>query len=69
MKHATSLRAQITDFFKENPDEWLTMADACIKWERTNKQIIDTVSCIKRDGGIVRTEAGIVKSIWTQNAQ
>ena len=69
MKHATSLRTQIVAFFKENPDEWLTMADACIKWERTSKQIIDTVSCIKRDGGIVRTEAGIVKSIWTQNAK
>lgn len=66
----SGLRPQIERFFFENPDEWLTLADALIKWPgHSAKQIRDACACIKRDGGIVRSEGGIIKTVWTQNAQ
>ena len=69
MKHADSLKHRMEAFFTANPDEWLTVEDCVLKWGRNRKQINDAVSFIKHAGGIVRTEHGIVKTIWTQGAQ
>ena len=66
----SGLRPQIEAFFRDNPDEWLTLSDALIKWPGYSaKQIRDACACIKRAGGIVRSDNGIIKTIWTKNAQ
>jgi len=66
VKRADCLKARIENFFEANPDEWLTLADAVAKWGVTRKQVVDTVSFIKGKGGVVRTEGGIVKTVWSQ---
>ena len=62
----TGLTAQIMDFFRENPDEWLTIDDAVLKWGATRKQIRDAASGLKQRGEIVRSEDGIIKTVWSQ---
>ena len=65
----SGLKAAINTFFEGNPDEWLTIDDAVLKWAATRKQIQDAVANIKRDGGIVRSDNGVIETIWTQRAK
>ena len=59
-----SPRARMIRFFEDNPDEELTISDACIKfgvtrrsmasrlWELRQRGIVETVTVIRRPKGI-----------------
>lgn len=45
-----SLRRRIKEYFKANPDEYLTPADASVKWGATQPAVRQTASVMRQRG-------------------
>jgi len=57
----SGLQGKIAQFFSDNPDEYLTIADAVVKWNATPKQIRDTICHIRHRGMRLRVVDSVLR--------